>query len=150
MIIRPDQIEGVSPEQTRRQNKAQESGQAFGDLLSQEVSKGQAQATSVAPPPMVNPLLNVQAMNQVQATDDSGVTGQVESILDQWDNYAATLADPDSGLKTAYGALDRIADEVAALKEGSTDLAPGLKSIVDDLETMTAAERFKFNRGDYL
>ena len=150
MKIRPDQIEGVSSEQTQRQNKAQESGQAFGDFLSQEVAKTQTQAASVAPPPMVNPLLNVQAMNQVQAGDDSGVTEQVESILDQWDSYAETLADPGSELKTAYGALDKIADDVAALKGGSSDLSPGLKSIVDDLETLTAAERFKFNRGDYL
>jgi len=149
MKIRPDQIEGVSSEQTRRQTQTQQSGQAFGDLLSQEVSKTQTQAASVAPP-MVNPLLNIQAMNQVQATDDSAMTGQVESILDQWDNYAATLADPGSELKAAYGALDKIAGDVAALKEGATNMAPGLKSIVDDLETMAAAERFKFNRGDYL
>jgi|GEM_PF-5593612 len=52
MKIRPDQIEGVQPEQTQRKNKAQEPGQAFGDLLNQEIAKGNAPMApvGVAPP----------------------------------------------------------------------------------------------------
>lgn len=150
MKIRPDQIEGVSPEQVRRQNRAQQSGQGFDDILSQEVSKSGTQTANIASPPVVNPMLSLHAMQSVQPADNGGAAGQVESILDQWDDYAAALADPEGGLKNAYGALDRIADGVAALKEGQAGLDPGLKSIVDDLETLAATERFKFNRGDYL
>jgi len=150
MKIRPDQIEGVSPEQVRRQNRAQQSGQGFDDILSQEVSKGETQTATIASPPVVNPLLALQTVQSVESTDDGGAAGQVESILDQWDDYTAALADSEGGLKDAYGTLDRIADEVAALKEDSSSLDPGLKSIVDDLETLTATERFKFNRGDYI
>ena len=150
MKIHPDQIEGVRPEQTQRKNKTQQSGQAFGDILNQEVAKETSAAQGVAPPLMVNPLLNIQATVATRSGGSDAVVGQVESILDEWDSYAATLADPESGLKSAYGALDKIAGDVAALKEGQPDLDPGLKAIVDDLETLATTEQFKFNRGDYL
>ena len=154
MKIRPDQIEGVQPEQTQRKNKAKTQGPAFGDFLNQEVAKGTAPAAAqgIAPPPIVNPLIGTQATAPVQRidADNTAVTGQVESILDKWDNYAAALAGPESGLKSAYGTLDEIAADVDALKNGQTDLAPGLKSIVDELDAMTTTERFKFNRGDYV
>ncbi len=153
MQIRPDQIEGVQPEQTQRKNKAKQPGQAFGDFLNQEVAKGdvpQAPA-GIMPPPIVNPLIAAEAAAPVQKTAPGAtVAGQVESILDKWDNYAATLAGPQSGLKSAYGTLDEIAGEVAAIKQGQPNLDPGLKTIVDELETLTAAEQFKFNRGDYI
>ncbi|QGY39911.1 hypothetical protein GM415_07150 [Pseudodesulfovibrio cashew] len=149
MKIRPDQIEGVSPEQLQRRNKANQPGQAFGDILNQEVAKGETPAAvSVAPPPVVNPLIAAGNVAAVSSDASATAAGQVESILDKWDDYAANLADPEAGLKSAYGTLDEIAEDVAALKEN--DLDPGLKSIVDDLETLAAAERFKFNRGDYV
>ncbi len=156
MKIRPDQIEGVSPEQTQRKNKAQQSGQAFGEFLSQEVAKGDAPAATqaMAPPLIVNPLIAAEAMSSVQSVDSgaASVAGQVESILDKWDDYAANLSGSGSGLKSAYGTLDEIANDVATLKSEQPDLAsqPGLKSIVDDLEAMAVTERFKFNRGDYV
>ncbi|QJB56372.1 hypothetical protein [Pseudodesulfovibrio sp. zrk46] len=152
MKIRPDQIEGVQPEQLRRKDKANAPGQAFGDILNQEVSKtGTPQAAAhIAPPPIVNPLIAAEAAAPVSSNTGAAATGQVESILDKWDSYAATLANPEAGLKSASGALDEIASDVAALKEGNANLDPGLKSIVDELETLTAAERFKFNRGDYI
>jgi len=151
MKIRPDQIEGVQPEQTQRKNKAKVPGQAFGDLLNQEVAKSTTpQATAgIAPPPIVNPLIAAEAAAPVQNTGAT-VAGQVESVLDKWDSYAATLAGPQSGLKSAYGTLDEIASEVAAIKEGQPNLDPGIRSIVDELETMAATEQFKFNRGDYI
>ena len=157
MKIRPDQIEGVQPEQSQRKDKAQQPGQAFGDLLNQEVARGDAPAGTqgAVPPPIVNPLIAADAVSGVHNADATAdrVTGQVESILDKWDSYAETLSDTDAGLKSAYGTLDDIAEEVAAINSEQPDLAqshPGLKAIVDELETLTAAERFKFNRGDYV
>ncbi|WP_419786582.1 flagellar assembly protein FliX [Pseudodesulfovibrio sp.] len=150
MKIRPDQIEGLSQDQARRQNRAQQTDQNFGDILSQEVSKTQVQTTSLAAPQVVNPMLNIQSVQSIDAMGDAGATGQVESMLDELDNYAAALADPQGGLKEAYGSLGRIAEGVASLKESGTQLAPGLQSIVNDLETVTATEQFKFNRGDYI
>ena len=157
MKIRPDQIEGVQPEQSQRKGKAKQPELAFGDLLNQEVARGDSTASSlgVAPPPIVNPLIAAAATERVQSASETGaqVAGQVESILDKWDSYAADLADPQAGLKSAYGTLDEIADEVASLKADQPDLAkthPALQSIVDELETLAATEQFKFNRGDYI
>lgn len=156
MKIRPDQIEGVQPEQTQRKNKVSQSGQAFGDLLNQEVARGDAsaEAQGAAPPPIVNPLITAGAVAGVQSEDTTAtqVTERVESILDKWDSYAESLSDTDAGLKSAYGTLDSIADEVAAIQSEQPNLGqshPGLKAIVDELETLTATEQFKFNRGDY-
>ncbi|MBI9081531.1 MAG: hypothetical protein JEY79_17540 [Pseudodesulfovibrio sp.] len=155
MKIHPDQIESVQPEQTQRKNKTKQSGQAFGDMLNQEVAKGETPAPvqGLIPPLIVNPLIATGATSSVQHTDATAVTGQVESILDKWDSYAATLANPQAGLKPAYGTLDEIAAEVTSLKNERPDLAathPGLQSIVEELDTLTATERFKFNRGDYV
>lgn len=157
MKIRPDQIEGVQPEQTQRKNKANEPGQAFGDLLNQEVAKSApaGQAAGVAPPPVVNPLIGAQAAAPVQqiAEDGQAVAGQVESILDKWDNYAEQLAGSEVGLKSAYGTLEEIAGDVAAIRNDRPDLAsthPQLSSIVDEVDALAATEQFKFNRGDYV
>ncbi|NDV18834.1 hypothetical protein GO013_05295 [Pseudodesulfovibrio sp. JC047] len=154
MMIRPDQIEGVRPEQTQRKDKVHQTGNAFGDILNQEVARedSPAKTQGAAPPPIMNPLIAAGSVGAVQPTPDTAthVTGKVESILDKWEQYTATLAGPEGGLKSAYSALDEIAGDVAALKNGQTELAPGLKSIVDELETLTATEQFKFNRGDYV
>jgi hypothetical protein len=156
MKIRPDHIEGIQPEQTQRK-PAVSNGQAFGDLLSQEVAKGATTSAATAPPPplIVNPLLATGALGGVQKVDKTGqaVAGQVESILDKWDSYAATLQNPEASLKDAYGALDQIAADVKAIRSDAPGLGtshPDLQSIVDELDTLAAAERFKFNRGDYI
>ncbi len=161
MEIRPDQIEGVQPDSTtQRKDSTTQSDSAFGDILSQEVAKGEAStsAESVAPPVFVNPLLGTEAVSNVESvesisTDTSAVAEEVDSILDKWDDYTAALGDSDTGLKTAYSALNQIADQVANLKSEQSDLSesdPELSSIVDELEAMTATEQFKFNRGDYV
>ena len=127
MKIRPDQIEGVHPEQTQRKDKAKQPGQAFGDLLNQEVARGEAPAgvQGLMPPPIVNPLIAASAVAGVQKTDATAdrVTNQVESILDKWDSYSAKLSDTQAGLKSAYGTLDDITGEVAALKSEQPGLA---------------------------
>jgi hypothetical protein len=155
MKIRPDQIEGVQPEQSQRKDKAKQPEQAFGDLLNQEVARGDAPAAmqGATPPPIVNPLVAAGAVANVSDVTAERVSGQVESILDKWDNYAETLSGTDAGLKSAYGTLDDIASEVAAIRSEQPELGqshPGLNAIVDELETLAATEQFKFNRGDYV
>lgn len=157
MKIRPDQIEGMQPEQTQRRTTQSTPGQAFGEFLNQEVAKGgtSTAAAAVVPPLMANPMLATGALDQVQPVDETraAVAGQVESILDKWDSYAATLQTSGASLKNAYGTLDEIASGVEAIRADEPDLAathPGLQSIVDELDAMAATERFKFNRGDYI
>ncbi|WP_147819825.1 hypothetical protein [Salidesulfovibrio onnuriiensis] len=155
MKIRPDQIEGVRQEQQKQANRVKQPQQAFGDLLNDEVSKASTpqQSQGVVPPLMVNPLLQTQATEKVDAVGEyeQGAINQMEGLLDKWDDYADKLG--SAGLKEAYGALEDISGEVSRLKEQYPDMAernPGLSEVVNDLDAMAAAEKFKFNRGDYI
>ncbi len=155
MKIRPDQIEGVRPEQQKSTNRVKQPQQAFGDLLNEEVEKTQQtqQTQGLTPPPVVNPLLQTlgaEAVEQVGG-DEQAAIGQMEGLLDKWDDYADKLS--SSGLKEAYNALEDISGEVSRLKEQYPDMAeknPGLNAVANELDAMATAEKFKFNRGDYV
>lgn len=155
MKIRPDQIEGVRPEQKKPADRVKQPQQAFGDLLNEEVSKvsKSQQTQGLAPPPIVNPLLQTQATQAVEKVGayEQGAISQMENLLDKWDDYADKLG--NAGLKEAYGALEGISGEVSRLKEQYPDMAeknPGLNAVVNELDAMATAEQFKFNRGDYV
>ena len=80
---------------------------------------------------------------------------QASGTLDLWDSYAKTLGSSSSGagsLRDAYALLQGIDSQVAQLKQGSAGVRgqnPGFDSLLNELEVMTATEKFKFNRGDY-
>lgn len=159
MKILPDQIEGVRQQQQTDKTRQQPST-AFGDVLGQEVAKsGENAASGVAPAPLlsgINPLLNVQSLEKVQAVDSDMDAGQaaakVDAVLDQVEDYAARLRDvaPDgTGLREAHAALQDMQEQVDDLKSVA-DQQPGLQDIVNELDVLTRTERFKFNRGDYL
>lgn len=156
MKIRPDQIEGVRQEQQQQTNRIKQPQQAFDDLLNEEVSKaeGTQQTKGLAPPPIVNPLLQtgaVQSVSAVEASTSEGAVEQIDGLLNKWDDYADKLG--SSELKDAYGALEDISGNVSMLKQQYPNMAtenPGLNEMVNDLDTMAATEQFKFNRGDYL
>lgn len=156
-------VEAVTQEQARVRTPGTQTGQAFGDFLSQEVTKtsGPAgQKAAALPPPgglfALNPLTGVQATAPVDPAADAEaeVAQSVEKVLDEWAGYAAELGgQSEGGLKAAYGRLEAAASQTAELKSRVQDMAeasPGLKEILGDLESMLTAERFKFNRGDYL
>lgn len=155
MKIRPDQIEGVRPEQQKPGNRVKQPQQEFGDLLNEELSRVDQprQTQGLTPPPIVNPLLQAQATEKVTKVGTSGeeAVGQMEKLLDSWDSYTQKLG--SAGLKEAYGELEGISGQVSRLKEQYPDMAernPGLNEVVNDLDALATAEKFKFNRGDYL
>ncbi len=155
MEIRPDKIEGVRQDEQQSANRIKQPQQAFGDLLDAEVTKtsDQTKAASTLTPPMANPLLQTQAVSQVQEVESTteSTTNQVEGVLDKWDEYASQLGSSD--LKQAYGSLETISDSVSQIKEQNPDMAesdPGLNQVVNELDAMATTERFKFNRGDYI
>jgi hypothetical protein len=157
MKIHPDQIEGVRQSQDQaRTNRTAEPGQAFGDILGEEVSKaGTTQAASAAPPPpgiqAMHPLFATQAVAEVDATAAEGeAVAQVERTLDSLETYAGILGDTGSGsLREAYAALENLQSDVADLK-GMAAGHPGLQDVADELEVLATTEQIKFNRGDYL
>lgn len=158
--IHSDQsVEAFSREQSK--GKAQTvTGQAFGDLLSQEVSKGGTKAAAPPPPGglfAVNPLIGVSSTSSVDSstagTDE--IAQSVEKVLDACESYANQIGTAQGGdsLKTAYASLESATAQASALKEkyqAQAESDPKLKEIFQNLDTVLATERFKFNRGDYL
>ena len=158
MKIHPDQIDSVRQEQQKQVNKAKQPTQAFGDLLNREVEGG-AKADKTARPASVPPLPGLQGIDpmlQIEAASgvekpgaaDTQAAERMESLLDQWDAYAASL-ESSPNLRESHSTLEKIAGGIAQLKE-EMPADPTLRSMVDDLEAMAYTERFKFNRGDYV
>ena len=79
---------------------------------------------------------------------------QASGTLDMWDSYVNALGSSGQGgsLREAYSLLQGIDGQVSALKTNTAAVRgqnEGLDSLVNELDVMTATEKFKFNRGDY-
>lgn len=77
---------------------------------------------------------------------------QASGTLNLWDSYARTLGTSTTGtaLRDAWGMLQGIDAQVAQLRDNPARAkSSALDSILNELEIMTATEKFKFNRGDY-
>ena len=79
---------------------------------------------------------------------------QASGTLDMWDSYVSALGSSEQGgsLRDAYSLLQGIDGQVSSLKASTAGVRgqnAGLDSLVNELDVMTAAEKFKFNRGDY-
>jgi len=161
MKIHPDQVRATEQEQARARRTA-EADAGFGDLLAREVGKAEEQtaAQAVAPPPGAGLSSMVLAAQAAAGTGENSESGQsvmdnLETLLDEWEEYATQLQEPSASLnlRQANGVLENIEQGVAALKEsypGLGSAAPGLQAVVDEMEILAVTERIKFNRGDYL
>ncbi|MBQ7617532.1 MAG: hypothetical protein IJS50_01530 [Desulfovibrio sp.] len=102
-------------------------------------------------------LLNPIDQNNGQATDSEIVQYAFDSAsgtLDLWDSYTRTIrtSSDHNSLRDAYSILESIGSQVEQLKTNTASLknpAPGLNSIINQLDVMATTERVKFNRGDY-
>ncbi|MDR1241693.1 MAG: hypothetical protein LBM00_02755 [Deltaproteobacteria bacterium] len=92
---------------------------------------------------------------ETEDTEDGLVAGDLEKLLNKWDEYAGALSrqDSDGGLRGVYALLQGMSAELNDLKAACKDLLaknPALDSLVNELDVLTATETIKFNRGDYL
>lgn len=152
MKIHPDQINALNREQARAERDKQADGK-FGDLLAQEVQRGEAKAAQVSAKagPIQAPL-RPEAVGAEHIPAGREAMDKLDTLLGEWENYAAHLGGGETkGLKQAYGALENISAGIKDLKEKLPDYEShaGLRSMVEEIETMAAAERIKFARGDY-
>ncbi len=157
MKIHPDRLEGIRQDQQDQASKARgkKAGNAFGDILSQEVSKDASagKAQSVSAPIQVNPLLQTQAVGKVEPLDSDQIAAldKMDGLLSKWESYAGELS--SSPLRQAYGTLEEIESGLERIKEEMPEAIkenPGLQGLVNDLEVLSVTEKIKFNRGDYL
>lgn len=162
MKIHPDQLRAIEQEKAKS-DRAKQQDKGFEDLLAKEVGKADGaggKSAAAVPPPgagMSSMILAAQAAAGADATTDSGhsVMESLESLLNEWENYAEDLqAAPESlNLRRANGTLENIEQGVASLKDSHPELEkdhPGLQAVVDEIEILAVTERIKFNRGDYI
>lgn len=170
MEINTEQLEALLRQQEQQVTTARrQTGQSggFDAILAQQLGTGAEQANAAASPlspgaaqaGMISQML-LNGAGQSQAADPDAeilqeAFNQASGTLDLWDSYAKTLGSSSSGagsLRDAYALLQGIDSQVAQLKQGTAGVRgqnPGFDSLLNELEVMTATEKFKFNRGDY-
>lgn len=157
-----DALFQVQEQHTQQPRKTQTQAQGFEDLLnSQLAEKAEARPDNLAAH-NAQALMYSQLLNPVSEDastvdpDEAAIMAafdQASGTLDLWDSYARTLgASPaDTALREAWSILEGIDARLSQMRanplSGSNE---ALKGILNDLEVMTATEKFKFNRGDYL
>lgn len=159
-LLRQGQPTGTRPAQAG-------DGGAFAAAFAQQLGMGGAEAAgaTTGPPPavgapqasMISQMLLAQPEEAVSGDDDvlQSAFAMASGTLDLWDSYRSALQGAGQGgsLREAYSLLEGIDGQVADLKAGAAGLQnrnAGLDSLINELEVMTATEKFKFNRGDYL
>ncbi|MCR5563806.1 MAG: hypothetical protein K6F46_10680 [Desulfovibrio sp.] len=160
-------LQSLQAEQAARKPQGG-SAEAFGSALSEALSGA---GTVQGPADGVNPLtagaaqagmisqMLLGATGQSQASDPESqllqdAFDQASGTLDLWDQYANALSSTAAGgnLRQAYSLLEGIGDKVAQLKSDTAGLRgknTEFDSLINELDVITATEKFKFNRGDY-
>lgn len=170
MKIRTEQLDSLFKQQELLAKKPTAPGQqGFGATLAKEMGLAEGtQASSTLPLPgsqnavVGQMLLGATENTAAPATDMEAVLQQAlqqaSGALDTWDSYVGALQQAGKGgvqttLRDAYGLLQGLDGQIAALKQGAQPVLgqnPALADIVQELDVMTATEKFKFNRGDYV
>lgn len=162
MKIQNEQLQALQ-RQTEAKSKPRGADGTFDALLSGEIDAAAAtgptapgRLASAAAMPFglngISPSGSVAASPEDAAL--AAVTQSIDAMLSGLDEYAETLSSPQGAdLRKAYGLLRDMDSNLAALREGSPDLATrhkGMAALLDEIAVITRAETVKLNRGDYL
>ena len=166
MEINTQQMEALLHLQEQQaQNPRKSGGQAAGfeALFNQQM---QSQTAGLAGMPASPVAVQTEIYTQTLAANDQeredldpdsavlqAAFEQASGTLALWDSYARALggATSDATLRDAWGMLEGIDSQIAQMRNHpARALDSGLDGILNELEIMTATEKFKFNRGDYL
>ena len=169
MKVTNDQLEALLRQQSQssgstRPQKTQAGG--FEAALTEQLGLDNAVASSTFPTAaagqtsqasMISQMLLGTTQAEPADMDDDVIQSafsQASGTLDMWDSYVNALGSSGQGgsLREAYSLLQGIDGQVAALKTNTAAVRgqnTGLDSLVNELDVMTATEKFKFNRGDY-
>lgn len=149
------------PQQLKKTNAPKNPEAAFSAFLEEELTAGGQPVQTL--PGILNTgnIANLANLAPIQQTaafspEENKAMDDISEILDMVDLYSSALAGLDGqgqeNLKRAYSILENVSDAAAKLKNSFAGLAdnPVLAGIVNELDVMTATEKFKINRGDYL
>lgn len=169
MEINAEQLEAllrIQEQQAQNARKSTARPGAFDAILGQQMAGAGEASTGASPLPpgaaqatlfsqiLLNGAEPDQASDPDAAVLEAAFT-QASGTLDLWDSYAKTLGSSAAGgsLRDAYALLEGIDSQVAQLRQNTAGLrgrSSGLDAMLNELEVLTATEKFKFNRGDYL
>ena len=121
----------------------------FGALLARQMGRGTASGPSPDALRALGDPLRLANLDVMTLGDFDGAerNGTDDSLVE-----ALTGRNADA-LKSAYGELDALDSSLAELRRNLGRLSraePELEGMVNELEVLAAAERIKFDRGDYL
>lgn len=168
MEIDTQQIEALLRQQEQQQAsgaRARTANSSFDDILMQQMGAAQTGAGGAVPLPpgaaragLISQLLLSDSGAPAAANADEAVMQAAfegaSGALDLWDAYARAVdSGASSDLRQAYGLLADIDSQVSSLRQKASaarGLNPGLDSLLNELEVLTATEKVKFNRGDYM
>lgn len=143
--------------QLPRKQNGQTNG--FDALLERQIS---AQTAGLVPdntlartPGMFAPVMLEPTEDANTLDADSSVLmeafNQASGTLDLWDNYRQVLNSSNTNLRDAWGVLQSIDSQVSQMRNNpALSQNHELDSLLNELEILTATEKFKFNRGDYI
>lgn len=166
MNIRTEQVEALLRQQELAAKKtASGTDAAFGATLAKQMelatkesgTRATTQKTDM-PSGIIGQMLLTKAENSAAVDPVEQVMqqalDQASGALDMWESYVNVLGKPgaEGNLREAYALLQGLDTHVSTLKrEAGPALGQNanLASVINELEIMTATEKFKFNRGDY-
>lgn len=163
MKIQAEQLNALL-RQERAAEKDRPGREGFEAVFARELGQAEGAQGVLPPPPgaqagiLAGLLLETsEQTNAADPAEDAFLHSvrQASGVLDSWENYAKTLSagSAEGNLKEVYPLLEGLERQVRDLKRGAAPLAgkhAGLEDLINELEVMTVAEKFKFNRGDYL
>ena len=164
MKIQNEQLQALQ-QQTEAKSKTQRADGTFDALLSEELGATAATGQTVPGQPTSTAaalfgLNGISPVGSVAASQDdadaalAAVAQSIDAMLNGLDEYAETLSNPQGAdLRKAYGILQDMDSNLAALRERSPDLAQrhgGMAALLDEISVIARAETVKMNRGDYL
>lgn len=162
MKIQNEQLQALQQQAEAKKARSKQDG-VFDALLSEELGTTDAAGQALSGQSTLGTgslfgMTGVSSLQGVGQTDEATalatVAESINSMLGNLDEYAETLAAPQGAdLRKAYGILQGMDRDLAALRETSPDLATrhaGMASLVDEISVIARAETVKLNRGDYL
>jgi hypothetical protein len=164
MKIRVEQLNALLQQEQAAQ-KAQSKGEGFEAMLAEELRQpgGGAQGTLLPPlgaqagvisQMLLDPLDQAESANPLENALQQSLQ-QASGLLDSMTAYVNALSarGADGNLKAIYPLLEGLERQVGALRQGALPLEEkhtGLANLINELEVLATAEKFKFNRGDYI
>ncbi len=157
MKITNEQLQALLQQEEARKKQQNAVAPGFDALLSGKLQKSDS-TQAVLPPPGAGAIPPLLATQQVQGAESTvplaEAADRLDHMLDSWERYSRLLGNRTGvDLRAAYSTLEGIDQDVSSLREAMPDLAerhPGMGRMADELEVMTATERVKLNRGDYM